>query len=196
MTVRSVRGPRDGALDVSLAIAPDADLGARDLYAFGSIVEGAIVVHDGVDRIVVTPETGMARTGGAAFPKGYQTFDAIGWNDGPDGEAETEDDLKLGRVSATWHMEEYTAIYDDDDVDFVGSIGQDGVFIPAVDGPNPNRSGDRNNIGDVWVVGTHRTASGDELSARAQLIVTVPLYIRFDPWRPIDDGRRPVGNDR
>ncbi len=196
VTVRSVRGPSDGALDVSLAISPDADLGARDLYAFGSIVEGAIVVHDGVDRIEVTPKTGLARTGGAAFPKGYQTFDVIGWNDGPDGEPETDDDLKLGRVPASWHMEEYTAIYDDDDVDFVGTMGQDGVFTPAVDGPNGNRSGNRNNIGDVWVVGTHRTPTGEELSARAHLVVTVPLYIRFDPWRPIDDGRRPIGDDR
>lgn len=196
VTVQSVSGPRDGALGVNLTIATDADVGARDLYAFGSLLEGAIVVHDGVDRIEVTPATGLARTGGAAFPKGYQTFDAIGWNDGPDGESETEDDLKLGRVSASWQIEEYTAIYDDDDTDFVGTMGQDGVFIPAVDGPNPNRSGNRNNIGDVWVVGTHRTPAGDELSARAHLVVTVPLYIRFDPWRPIDDGRRPVGNDR
>jgi quinohemoprotein amine dehydrogenase len=176
-------------------VAEDAGVGARDLFAFGSLVEGAVVVHDGVDRIEVSPLTGMARVGGAAFPKGYQAFDAIGWDNGPDGEADTDDDLQLGRVSASWHIEEYAAVYGDDDIDYVGTIDATGVFQPAEDGPNPNRPGNRNNIGDVWVVATHPQADGHPLTARAHLVVTVPLYMRFEPWRPIDDGR-PIGDDR
>jgi quinohemoprotein amine dehydrogenase len=192
----SVTGPRDGALTVRLTVAPDAAVGARDLFALGGLVEGAIVVHDGVDRIEVTPRTGMARVGGAAFPKGYETFEAIGWDDGPDGEPETEDDLNLGRVGVSWRVEEYAAVYGDDDIDFVGTIRQDGVFEPALDGPNPNRSGSRNNVGDVWVVAMHERTTGDPLTARAHLVVTVPLYMRFEPWREIDDGRTPVGAGR
>ena len=51
------------------------------------------------------------------------------------------------------------------------------------DGPNPKRSGNRNNIGDVWVVA--EVNGGDvrdttkPLRARAHLLVTVPLYMRW-----------------
>lgn len=193
VSVASVARDGDDALRVRLEVASDANLGARDLFAGAALHEQAIVIHDGVDRIEVTPETGMARTGGAHFPKGYQAYDAIGWNDGPDGESNTDDDLELGRVDVDWHIEEYAATYGDDDIDFVGSIRQDGVFDPAADGPNPNRSGNRNNIGDVWVVATHANAAGVELTARAHLVVAPPLYMRWEPWATVDDGRRPVG---
>jgi quinohemoprotein amine dehydrogenase len=196
VSVASVSGPDQGSLRVRLTVAPDADIGGRDLFGLGSVAERAIIVHDGVDRIEVTPNTGMARTGGANFPKGFKAFDAIGYDNGPDGEANTDDDLQLGRVEATWHMEEYAAVYGDDDIDFVGHMREDGVFDPAADGPNPDRSGNRNNIGDVWVVATHPSDGGDLLIARAHLVVTPPLYMRWEPWRPIDDGRRPVGDDR
>ncbi len=185
ISVGSVDGPDGGALRVRLTIDADASVGARDLFAFGSIVEEAVIVHDGVDRIAVTPQTGMARVGGVAFPKGYQTFEAIGYDDGADGEPGTEDDLELGRVDVSWRIEEYATVFGDDDIDFVGSMGQDGVFSPAIDGPNPNRSGNRNNLGDVWVIATHETESDGKLTARAHLIVTVPLYIRFEPWREV-----------
>jgi quinohemoprotein amine dehydrogenase len=127
----------------------------------------------------------MARISGANFPKGYQTYEALGFNDGPDGEAETDDDLRLGRVDVSWSVEEYAATFGDDDITYIGSMGQDGTFVPAIDGPNPNRVGDRNNIGDAWVVATHTTREGQELRARAHLLVTVPIYMRWEPWREL-----------
>ena len=179
---------------VQLTIDDNAVLGARDLFAFESTLENAIIVHDGVDRIIVTPEAGMARVGGANFPKGYQTFEAIGYNNGPDDQNGTEDDLKLGRVGVSWSLEEYTATFSDDDIDFVGSISAKGIFTPALDGVNPDRTGDRNNIGDVWVLATYLTPNGKELRARAHLLVTVPLYMRFEPWRPVGPvNRRLIG---
>ena len=192
VTIQGVDRRDDGSITMRLSIDGDARVGARDLFAFGSSVESAIVVHDGVDRIAVTPETGMARVGGANFPKGYQAFEAVGYDDGPDGEANTEDDLELGRVDVSWRIEEYAATYGDEDIDFVGSMGQDGVFVPALDGPNPERTGNRNNLGDVWVVATHVSTDGPELAARGHLIVTVPLYMRFEPWREVDP-RRTLG---
>ena len=192
VTIRGVTAAADGALTVSLEIGANAAVGRRDLFAFGATLEDAIVVHDGADRIEVTPATGMARVGGANFPKGFETFEAIAWDDGPDGEANTEDDLRLGRVSATWRVEEYAAVFGDDDVAYVGEIRQDGVFVPALDGPNPDRPGNRNNIGDLWVVGSHTTPNGRRLTARAHLVVTVPLYMRFEPWREVDP-RRTLG---
>jgi len=189
VTVISVTGPTNGALTARLRVDAAATVGARDLFAYGALLQGALVVHDGIDRIEVTPGRGMARVGGANFPKGYQVFEAHGFDDGPDGEPDTDDDLDLGRVSVEWRLEEYAAIYGDDDIDFVGTLGQDGIFVPAEDGPNPNRSGSRNNVGDVWAVATHTPPGGQALSARAHLIVTVPLYMRFDPWGPIEDPR-------
>ena len=193
VTVGSAQTTNDGTLRVRLQVAADADMGGRDLFTSGTIAAGAVVIHDGVDRIAVTPGPTTSRVGGASFPKGYQTFDAWGYNDGPDGQPDTEDDLELGRVDASWHLEEYAATYGDDDIDFVGELRQDGTFVPAADGPNPERSGLRNNIGDVWVVATH--GSGDaELSARAHLVVLPPLYMRWEPWAEIDTGRRPIGD--
>ena len=183
VTVVSADPSADGrSVRLQVSIATDAPVGAHDLFVGGANRVGALTVHDGVDRLEVTPRTGMARVGGANFPKGYQTFDAIGWDDGADGESGTDDDLRLGRVPVTWAMEEYSATYDDDDVRFVGSMGPDGVFTPNDDGPNPNRSGNRNNVGDVWVVATY-DRGGEQLRARAHLLVTVPLYLRFDPWQ-------------
>ena len=68
---------------------------------------------------------------------------------------------------------------------FVGALDQHGLFTPNVDGPNPTRSGNRNNVGDVWVVATYQPAGkgARPLKARAQLVVTVPLYIKWDPMR-------------
>ncbi|MFV1986506.1 MAG: quinohemoprotein amine dehydrogenase subunit alpha [Gemmatimonadota bacterium] len=185
VTVISASTAADGTTStLVVSVATDAPLGARDLFAGGANRPRALMVHDGVDRLELTPATGMARVGGANLPKGYQVFEAIGWNDGPDGESETEDDLRLDRVPVTWELEEYSATFDDDDVQFVGSLDDNGVFTPANDGPNPARKGSRNNVGDVWVVATY-AASGLErpLRARAHLLVTVPLYMRFDPWQ-------------
>jgi quinohemoprotein amine dehydrogenase len=192
VSVERVESAGEGALSLSVSVAADARVGVRDLFAFGTTLEEAIVIHDGVDRIEVTPRTGMARVGGGAFPKGLQTFEAIGFDDGPDGESDTEDDLRLGRVDAAWSVEEYAAVYGDDDLEFVGEMGHDGTFVPALDGPNPNRPGNRNNVGDLWVLATHRTAAGRVLTARAHLVVTVPLYMRFEPWREVD-ARRQLG---
>ncbi|MDH5588655.1 MAG: quinohemoprotein amine dehydrogenase subunit alpha [Gemmatimonadota bacterium] len=184
VTVTGVRG-EGGALRVGLRVDAAAAVGERDLVAFGKVVEGALAVHDGVDRISVTPPSGMARLGGGNFPKGFQTFDAVAFDDGPDGRSDTEDDVELGRVPVTWSVEEYAAVFGDEDVRFVGAMGEDGTFVPAEDGPNPQRAGNRNNVGDVWVVATHRTSDGAELRARAHLLVTVPLYMRFEPWREV-----------
>ena len=58
-------------------------------------------------------------------------------------------------------LEEYSVTFDDDDIEFVGRIdARSGLFTPAPDGPNPERSGNRNNIGDVWVVASFTPPGG------------------------------------
>ena len=51
-------------------------------------------------------------------------------------------------------MEEFYAIFGDDDKDFVGTLSPTALFTPSQDGPNPERKFSRNNYGDVWVVAT------------------------------------------
>lgn len=162
-----------------------ARTGTRDLFLSGAGLPAGIAVYDSVSRIKVEPQAGMARVGGENFPKQMQVFEAMAWNDGADGRPDTEDDVPLGPVNVTWSLEEYAVTYDDDDVNYVGTIDARGLFTPAADGPNPQRSRNRNNVGDVWVVATW-TSSGPKprtLKARGHLLVTVPLYMRWEPWR-------------
>lgn len=170
-----------------VAVDEDAAPGARDVYVDGRAVPGAFTVYRQVDRIAVEPRVGLARLGGGAhFPKGYAQFQATAFADGPDGKPETADDLNLGQADVAWSLEEYAAVFDDDDLEYVGTLDQNGLFEPAVDGPNPRRSGARNNVGDVWVVAAYRGPDGAEVRGRAHLVVTVPLYMRWEPWRILE----------
>ena len=184
LTVTGVGERSSTAATLRVTVAPGARVGRRDLFVGRAALPGALTVYDEIHRLEVTPATGLARVGGAAFPRQYERFEARAWHDGPDGESATDDDLDLGMVvDVDWSIEEYAVTFDDDDAAFVGAIDAHGVFEPAVDGPNPERSGDRNNVGDVWVVATLSTdpagaALDRPLRARAHLLVTVPLYLR------------------
>ncbi len=181
---RVVRATPD-SITVRVNVDSTAAVGKRDLFAAGVSLRDGAVVFDQISRIKVVPLAGLARVGGVVFPKQLQQFDAIAYWNGPDGKPDTDDDLEIGRVNANWSLEEYSVTYDDDDVKFVGAVDQSGLFTPNVDGPNPQRSSNRNNVGDVWVVATYQPPgkAARPLRARAQLIVTVPLYMRFAPWK-------------
>ena len=188
IAVRRVGQTASGSTTLTVDVSADAPVGPRDIFAAGARRPGAGFVYDEVHSIRVNPAWGMARVGGAAMPKRYVQFEARAYHDGPDGETETDDDVDLGMIDAEWSIEEYAATFDDDDIDFVGGIDQTGLFTPALDGPNPERSGDRNNIGDVWVVASYApdaTSPDRPLRARAHLISTVPLYMRWDSWGDI-----------
>src|SRR5437763_7466858 len=107
--------------------------------------------------MTVRPPAGISRGGGAAqFATGFQRCGAIAYARGPDGTADTKDDVELGLIDAYWTLEEYTATFNDDDKEFVGDINAEtGLFTPNVDGPNPKRRHNANNYGDVWVVASH-----------------------------------------
>ncbi|HTK50822.1 MAG TPA: quinohemoprotein amine dehydrogenase subunit alpha [Gemmatimonadaceae bacterium] len=174
-----------------VAVDAKAPVGERDLFLAGASLKSAAVVYDRISRIKVTPAAGMARVGGAVFPKQFQQFEAIAYNNGADGKPDTEDDVEIGPVDVSWSLEEYSVTYDDDDIKYVGRIDQRGLFTPNLDGPNPQRSRNRNNVGDVWVVATYQDTENGQgngngtrpLKARALLLVTVPLYLRWEPWK-------------
>ena len=170
-------------MDIEVRVDSAAAVGERDLFLDQAARAGAVTVYDTVHRLGVTPQAGMARVGGIRFPKQYQQFEARAFHDGPDGESGTDDDLDLGLVDVTWTVEEYAATFGDDDIQYVGTIDPHGRFTPAEDGPNVERSGNRNNIGDVWVIATYAGDADEDavLRARAHLLVTVPLYMRWEP---------------
>jgi quinohemoprotein amine dehydrogenase len=193
--VARVASARSDEITIDLDVAASAPIGARDLSVAGAVKPAVFVVYDKIDGLKVVPQAGMARVGGAVFPKQLQQFEAVAINNGPDGKPDTADDLNLGIAPVKWSIEEYPAVFGDDDMQFVGTVDQDGLFTPNLDGPNPKRSGNRNNVGDVWVVAelaassatTSSTSNGSgqaatsakPLRARAHLLVTVPLYMNW-----------------
>lgn len=181
--VRKIASAGPGELVVTVDVAADATQGLRDVSVAGASLERALPVYSKVDYLKVTPETALARLGGIKFPKGYQQFDAIGYISGPDGKPNTADDIALGPVDVTWGVQEFSTIFNDDDRKFVGTMSPTALFTPNVEGPNPDRRFGRNNYGEVWAVATAKTEKdsfGKPLTGRAYLVVTVPMYQRYD----------------
>jgi quinohemoprotein amine dehydrogenase len=180
VSVKRVVSATPDLVKVEVEVAKDAVIGPRDVAVAGAFREAAAMVYDKIDAIKVKPQAGMARVGGANFPKQFQQFEAFAFSNGPDGKPDTKDDLNLGPIDVTWSIEEYTATFDDDDKEYVGVLDDNGLFTPNVDGPNPKRKNHADNYGDVWVIATLKLPDGKVLRARAHLLVTVPLYIKFD----------------
>jgi quinohemoprotein amine dehydrogenase len=180
VSVKRVVNAEPDLAKVEVEVAKNATIGPRDVGVAGFYREGAAVVYDKIDGIKVRPQAGMARVGGINFPKQFQQFEAIAFNNGADGKPDTKDDLDLGPIDVTWSVEEFTATFHDDDIQYVGALDDNGLFTPNVDGPNPKRRGSANNVGDVWVIASYKLSDGKTLRARAHLLVTVPLYIRFE----------------
>lgn len=183
VTLRRVVSHSAGEIVAEVDVAADAVPGKRDVVFKRSVLESALAVYDRVDYIKVMPDTAVARLGGDAHPKGFQQFEAVAYQRGADGKANTADDVELGPVDVEWSIEEFLSVYGDDDKDFVGKLSAAGLFTPASDGPNPKRKFGRNNYGDVWVVATAKSEKdkeGKPLVGRSYLIVTIPTYIRWD----------------
>jgi len=183
VTVAKIVSHTPGEVVIEVNVADNAVSGKRDIALRRSVLERAIAIYDKVDYVRVIPDASMARLGSETHPKGYQQFEAIGYNRGADGKSHTADDVDLGPVDVTWSVEEFMAVYGDDDKEFVGSLSASGFFTPASDGPNPKRKFSRNNYGDVWVVATaknEKDKEGKPLSGRSYLVVTVPTYIKWD----------------
>jgi quinohemoprotein amine dehydrogenase len=184
ITVKRIVNASSDLVTVEVDVAAGAAPGKRDIAVRRSFATGAVTIYDKVDYIKVNPDKALARLGGVKFPKGHQQFEAIAFHRGPDNKPQTPDDLHLGPVEVEWTLEEFPAIYDDDDKDFVGQLSPTALFTPAIEGPNPKRKFERNNYGDVWVVATYKPKDAPKdakpLTARSYLVVTVPLYVKWD----------------
>lgn len=172
----------DGA-DVS-ALAPDA-MGAlvRMTAADDSLVtlsaadqQATVGLYASVDRLAVEPGFLIARVGGGSDvgPGPVPAmFRAVGFWNGPDGEPGTDDDIRIGALPADWTAGPSDEIAAEmEDARHAGEMGADGIFRPAVAGPNPDRKFSTNNAGDLKITAT---AAGH--SADARLVVTVQRFI-------------------
>ncbi len=183
-TVNRVISAQSDSVTVEVSVADDAPNGLYDVSVGQYVASGSLVIFDKADYIKILPQAGLARVGGVKYPKQYQQFEAVAYNRGPDGIPATADDLIIGPVNAYWSVEEFPASYTDDDKDFVGTIDKQGLFTPAGEGPNPDRRRGGNNLGDVWVVASYKPEPSRKdaptLNARSYLVVTAPLYVRWD----------------
>ncbi|MGK0431931.1 MAG: hypothetical protein ACJA0V_001065, partial [Planctomycetota bacterium] len=127
-------------------------LGTRTL-AYGPRPGSAkITLYDTVDYVRVRPLQGLSRNGGAKHPRQLERFEAFAMHRGKDGKPYTKDDVDLFQVRGKWALAEFAVRDNDDDVQYVGAIdAATGVFTPNIDGPNPLRKWQTNNIGDVFV---------------------------------------------
>jgi quinohemoprotein amine dehydrogenase len=179
--VTKIIDQQPGVVTVSASVSPDAAPGTRMVAVKSATLPAAYAVYDHIDFLKVTPTTSIAHLGGSPHPKGFVQFETVAFSNGPDGKPNTDDDIDLGPVPATYKMEEFVASYGDDDTEFVGSVDEKtGLFTPASDGPDPKRKSMRNNYGDVWITATYKTEGAPPLKGRSYLVVAVPQYVSWD----------------
>ncbi|MBV9746537.1 MAG: quinohemoprotein amine dehydrogenase subunit alpha [Acidobacteriia bacterium] len=170
---------------VEVQVNPGVRTGIHDISYARSTAEKAFAVYDKIAYIKVLPDADMARLGGTIAAKQYAQFEAIAYASGADGKPQTADDVPLGPVNARWGMEEFVSTPDDDDIKFVGSMNDSGLFTPNIEGPNPARKKQSNNYptnnwGDVWVTASYDAPGSGAMKARSYLVVTIPVYIKYD----------------
>jgi len=184
VTVTRIVKATPSAATLEVSVAKDLPVGVRNVSIGSATAVKALAIYDKIAYIEVTPDASMARLGGGIAAKQYTQLEAIAYAAGPDGKKNTNDDVALGPVNARWALEEFYSTPDDDDVKFVGSVNDSGLFTPAGEGPNPARKKQANNFptnnwGDVWVEAAFDT-DGVTLKSKSYLVVTIPQYIRYD----------------
>ncbi|HRP98412.1 MAG TPA: quinohemoprotein amine dehydrogenase subunit alpha [Rhodocyclaceae bacterium] len=155
--------------------------GMRDVSVGRATGAGLLAVYDRVARVDVSPANAVSRFGGPGdvqMEKVRVAYRAVGYAAGPDGEAGTDDDLRLGYMPATWAIAPFDeAAAEEKDHEFAGSIDADGVFTPGDAGPNPQRRKSANNGGNLSVVATVG-AGAEAVTGHGHLLVAVPDFVR------------------
>ena len=167
--VRRIVSHTPGEIAAELEVAADAQPGKRDARVGRSSLTDAIAIYDRIDYIQVTPESAMAAFSDPTHPKGYQQFEAIGYQRGADGRLHTADDVPLGPVDVEWSFQIFHAA--EGAPVSIGTVSSSGLFIPSDTNPNANF--------DVWVTATARgdkDRNGAPLVGKSYLVLTVPTY--------------------
>jgi quinohemoprotein amine dehydrogenase len=156
----------------------NVEAGRREIQV-GDIASTQLSVYRKLDSIQVRPAHAIARIGdggGKIAPVPVQ-FEAVGFLNGADGLAGTEDDITVGRFPAHWSSSDFDDIAKMlQDSTHAGQINQNGLFQPAAAGINPDRYIPTNNIG-VLNIQAELDQGDNTLSANARLVVTVQRFI-------------------
>jgi quinohemoprotein amine dehydrogenase len=135
--------------------AAGTELGPRMVAHRSDAAGQPVTLYDTVDYVRIRPLQGLSRIGGAKLPRQLERFEAYAMHRGKDEKPYTADDVDLFQVRPRWGLAEFKVRDDDDDLQYVGAIDPaTGVFTPNVDGPNPARKWQANNVGDVFVTAT------------------------------------------
>jgi quinohemoprotein amine dehydrogenase len=180
LTVKRIISSSPTEIVAEIDVAADASPGKRDISFRTSTLAGALAIYDRVDYVRVTPESSLAAFGAPGFTRGYQQFEAVGFQRGPDGKSHTADDLELGPVDVTWSMEVFYEV-EGAKREIVGDVSNNGFFTPAETSPNINY--------DIWVIATAKNdkkMNGDPLVGKGYVVVTVPFYM-FEGRRYVRD---------
>jgi quinohemoprotein amine dehydrogenase len=170
VTVRRIVSSTPSEIIAEVDVARDASLGRRNIAFRSSTLERAVAVYDRIDYVKVVPNSSMAAFRNENYLRGYQQFEAVGYQRGPDGRLHTADDLEVGPVDVTWSMEVFYEV-DQTKQDRVGTVSPAGFFAPAPASPGVNN--------DVWIIATaknEKRSDGKPLVGKSYLVVTVPTY--------------------
>jgi quinohemoprotein amine dehydrogenase len=175
--VKSVSQSDDNTVVAEVAADGDAKVGPRSAKISGVEGEQPFYLYKTVDYISISPERGYGRPGGSRGPKVAEQFEASAFTHGSDGKP-----VNIGRVGPlTWDVAERVSRIGDDDVLYVGKVNKYGTFIPATDGPNPEREHSESNVGDVWVEAWYQPdPSKPAMGARAFMLLMPPKFV-FNP---------------
>ena len=170
VTVRRIVSSTPGEIVAELDVARDASPGRRNIAFRTSTLERAVAIYDRIDYVKVIPDSSLAAFSNETYVRGYQQFEAIGCQRGPDGRPHTADDLELGPIDVAWSMEVFYEV-DQSKQGRVGTLSPGGFFTPAAANPGVND--------DVWIIATaknEKRSDGKPLVGKSYLVVTVPTY--------------------
>jgi quinohemoprotein amine dehydrogenase len=157
-----------------------ATTGSRKVSVGSAGLDGGLVVYDQLGSVRVEPAETIARVGGGGgpIPAVPAQFEAIGYMNGPDGQAGTDDDVRIGVMPATWRADNFDELAAQiKDAAFAGNMDAEmGLFAPATAGPNPQRPYGTNNIGNLSIIATVEDG-GRKVDGQGHLFVTVQRFV-------------------
>jgi quinohemoprotein amine dehydrogenase len=163
-------------ITLAVEVGKDAKPGPATVSVGKTTAATALTVYQQIDAVRVEPAFAIARIGGGTLEPIKAQLQAMAYLNGPDGQAGTEDDIRLGSLPADWAVDNFdeTAAAMRD-AKFAGEIADTGLFTPGPGGPNPERPFSANNVGNLKVTATVK--DGDRsLAGDGQLIVTVQRW--------------------